>query len=387
MKKILLLFMTCALLPMTAGAQELDGTFTVSDLEWDSSNNAYRFTIGVTSTTIYCACNMDITLPNGVAPFIENNAPKLAFPTPADPAFIMPYTEQTINYGGITLKIPSYSHNVSGSVTGNQLRIACSSNSNAEFTGTSGYLFYVYVTIDESTFSSSFSPKPIVKMSGMCLVKKDESQYVPADFSCRPFTTGIPTSRTLPVNINASNKIGTLILPFAVADLPSGLKAYSCDAIDSDNRLTLTPVSSIAACTPYIVYAENGYSGNLTGTATLTDDSNVDDVFTDGYLTGVLTITTVNTGYILQNKEQGAGPMFYDAEGVNFNLPAGRCYLTPTTPSGVKSFAFNFDTPTEISETVNCQLSPINYFDLSGRKVSSPARGIYIQGTRKVVVK
>ena len=37
MKKILLLFMMCAMLPLTAGAQgtPTDDTFTVSDLEWD----------------------------------------------------------------------------------------------------------------------------------------------------------------------------------------------------------------------------------------------------------------------------------------------------------------------------------------------------------------
>jgi len=214
-------------------------------------------------------------------------------------------------------------------------------------------------------------------------------KYVPADFACRPFTTGIPTGRTLPVNVSAANKIGTLILPFD-AELPTGLKAYSCDAAEGD-LLTLTEASSIEACTPYIVYAENGYSGNLTGTATLTDDANVTDIFADGYLTGVLTGTTVSTGYILQN--QGSGPLFYDAEGVTFSLPAGRCYLTPTASGNVKAFTFNFGDTDGIEEFQGTPLPNRGgaggeaLFDLSGRKVESPARGIYIQGTRKVVVK
>lgn len=384
MKKILLLLFMSALMPMAAGAQTpTDDTFTVSDLIWDESNQAYKFAIGIKGTQIYCACNMDITLPNGVSPVLDNNQPKLLFPTPAEPTFIMPYTEQTISYGGMTFKIPSYSHTVSGSVAGNQLRIACSSNSNAEFTGTSGNLFYVFVTIDESAFTSSFSPKPIMKLSGLNLTTKAAVKYVPADFACRPFTTGIPTDRTLPVNISASNKIGTLILPFD-AELPAGLKAYTCNAAEGD-LLTLTPAESIAACTPYIVYAENGYSGTLTGTATLPDESNVTDVFADGYLTGVLSGTTVNSGYILQN--QGSGPLFYDAEGVTFSLPAGRCYLTPTA-SGVKAFTFNFDDTTGIEDQiVNCKSSNCQLYDLSGRKIEAPARGIYIQGTRKVVVK
>ena len=65
MKKILLLLFMSALMPMAAGAQTpTDDTFTVSDLIWDESNQAYKFAIGITGTTIYCACNMDITLPN-----------------------------------------------------------------------------------------------------------------------------------------------------------------------------------------------------------------------------------------------------------------------------------------------------------------------------------
>ena len=281
-------------------------------------------------------------------------------------------------------KKKTFKHTVSCNLLeGNRLRVSCMAQDNSDFKATSGTLFMVYVTVNTSAFTSSFSPKPIVKLSGLNLTTSAAVKYVPADFACRPFTTGIPTARTLPVNVSAGNKVGTLILPFD-ADLPNGLRAYTCNALDGD-LLTLTPASSIEACKPYIVYAENGYSGNLSGTATLTDDDNVTDVFADGYLTGVLSATTVNTGYILQN--QGSGPMFYDAEGVTFSLPAGRCYLTPP-PSDVKAFAFNFDDAVGIDATssiVNHQSSIL--FDLSGRKVFSPSRGIYIQGTRKVVVK
>ena len=175
--------------------------------------------------------------------------------------------------------------------------------------------------------------------------------------------------------------MGTLILPFD-AELPSGLKAYSCDATEGD-LLTLTPAESLEACTPYIVYAENGYSGNLSGTAKLPDASNVTDVFTDGLLTGLLTSGVVNTGFILQNK--GEGPIFYDAEGVNFSLPAGRCYLTSSAGS-VKAFQFAFDDADGI-EMVNGKSVNGKLFDLSGRKIERPSRGIYIQGTRKVVIK
>ena len=371
MKKILLLFMMCALLPRVAEAQTpTDDTFIVSDLTWNQARNCYVFTVSLEGSRIYTACNLDIFLPNGIE--VLSSGGKYRVMIASDNIFVYDDWEST------------YSHNVSASMPNTQqLRVACSSNTNTEFTATSGKLFDVYVNIDESAFNTSFSPKPIVKLSGLNLTTKAAVKYVPADFSCRPFTTGIPTSRTLPVNVSAANKIGTLIVPFDT-DLPSGLKAYSCNSVSGD-QLVLTEANSIEACKPYIVYAPSGYSGNLSGTAVLSDASNVTDIFTDGYLTGVLTGTTVNTGYILQN--QGDGPLFYDAEGITFSLPAGRCYLTPSG-SSVKAFNFSFDYATGImDEIVKRESEDGAIYDLSGRRVSNPTNGINIKGTRKVVVK
>ena len=372
MKKILLLFMMCALLSRVVGAQgtPTDDTFTISDLTWDGDMGGYYFIVSLDGSRIYTAYNLDIFLPNGIDVMHEGDDYYVARMDNTD--F---YTKP---------KFGDWSHTVSAIMpTAHQLRVACISGNNTEFKVTSGELFYVYVSIDAEYFASCFSPKPIVRLSGMNLTTKTEVKYVPADFSCRPFTTGIPTARTIPVNVLASNKIGTLIVPFD-AELPSGLKAYSCDGVSGD-LLVLTEAASIEACTPYIVYAESGYSGNLSGTAELSDDSNVTDIFTDGYLTGVLTNTTVNTGYILQN--QGDGPKFYDAEGVTFSLPAGRCYLTPPA-SPVKAFLFDFDDVTGIKdEIVKRESENSVIYDLSGRRVSNPTNGIYIKGMRKVVVK
>lgn len=385
MKKILLLFMMCALLPKTAGAQTpTDDTFTVSDLATNPSGT--YFDVGVDGSRLYSAYNLDLFLPTGISVALDvNTKPKVQMLKTAAavyPATVTPvWDDELEDYKDVT----TYSHSLSCSQpTTNQLRVACHSNINEDFTKNSGKLFRVYVSIDNDALTSSFSPKPIVKLSGLNLTTSAAVKYVPADFACRPFTTGIPTSRTLPVNVSSSNKVGTLIVPFD-ADLPSGMKAYTCNSLDGD-LLTLTPAASFEACTPYIVYAENGYSGNLSGTAELSDANNVTDIFADGYLTGVLSATTVNTGYILQN--QGSSPMFYDAEGVTFSLPAGRCYLTPADAGDVKAFAFNFDDADGIKDQiVNRKLSDCTLFDLSGRKVFSPTRGIYIQGTRKVVVK
>lgn len=378
MKKILLLVMTCLLLPRVAGAQTATtDKFTVSDLEWDDDNNCYVFTVSLDGSRIYTAYNLDIFLPNGISVKYDDG-----------PIYWVDIAPNKSLYT-INSRTGANSHSVSASMPdAHQLRVSCISNTSTEFKATSGELFYVYVTVDADHFTSCFSPKPIVKLAGMNLTTKAEEKYVPADYACRPFATGIPMERTLPVNVSATNKVGTLILPFDAA-LPQGLKAYTCDAAEGD-QLTLTAATSIEACKPYIVYAENGYTGSLSGTATMPDATNVTDVFANGFLTGVLTNTVVNTGYILQNQGNEGDPKFYDAEGVEFSLPAGRCFLTPSAASSARAFRFDFGQATGIDAFSRETITDNRFFDLSGRLISNPnnlQHGMYINGTRKVVIK
>ena len=379
MKKPILIFYLLTLIglsfPTSMGAQTpTTDNIVLSDLAWDNDLEFYFFDVSLEGSRIYTAYNMDIFLPDGISTDKD-----YVLMTEEGSEGIYPCTYNKIK------KEYTYTHGVSASMPStNQLRIACTSDINEEFTETSGTLFRVYVELDETKFT--FSPKPIVTVSGIGLVVKEGAQkYVPADFSCRPFSTGIPASRTLPLNINAANKIGTLILPFD-ADLPEGVKAYTCDAADEGTKtLTLTAASSFKACTPYIVYAPSGYSGNISGTVDLSATYPDEDIYAEGYLTGVLSPTVVNTGYIMQN--QGDGPMFYDADGSNFSLPAGRCYLTPPTALLSKAFGFSFEEVNAIGAVID--KSPISneLYDLSGRRVVQPTKGIYIQDRKKVFIK
>lgn len=352
----------------------------LSDLEWDADAEAYVFAVSLEGSRIYTAYNMDIFLPDGIDVLYDGEGDeKEYYVIFSEDEDFYPFTKK--------LGKKTFKHQVSAQMPHpHQLRIACLSQEHAEFTATEGVLFYVYVSVDVSKFATSFSPKPIVTVSGVALTQKENAQqWDPEPYKCRPFSVGIPAERTLPVNVSSTNKVGTLILPFDAA-LPERLLAYTCSAADETTQtLTLTPAESLTACTPYLIYAENGYSGTLSGTVDMDADYPLDDIYPDGYFTGVLTATVVNTGYIMQN--QGSGPMFYKADGHNFNLPAGRCYLTPTDASGVKSFAFNFDsTPTSIDTLPSSGedgKGPL--YTLDGRRVTQPVRGLYIQNHRKVL--
>lgn len=378
MRKALHLFSLLVLLmPVALCAQTATDKIVLSDLQTDKYG--IYFTVGIEGSNIYTALNMDITMPEGISVAYYKGNPDVSLYKSSNT--ILPYDEDRDG-------TKTWFHSVDCSydvVAPRMLRVACYSTKLAEFTATSGNLIVIYVNVDNEALEASFCPKPIVKVSGIKFVTKDEQSYVPADFTCRPFASGLATERTLPLNINATNQVGTLILPFSAA-LPQGVKAYTCDALDEEaSELVLTPAASLQACTPYIVYAQNGYTGEISGTVDMTADYPTTDVYTGGYLTGVLTATVVNEGYIMQN--QGNGPMFYNAEGSSFSLHAGRCYLTPTGAAASKAYALRIGDETSIvPSTLNPQPSTTIY-DLTGRRVESPTRGIYIYNGKKLVVK
>lgn len=378
MRKALHLFSLLVLLmPAAVCAQTATDKIVLSDLQTDEWGS--YFIVGLENgSSIYTAFNMDITMPEGVSVADYEGSPDVAIYDSEDSLF--PFTKD--KKGNKTWK-----HEIASTyevVAPRMLRIACYSSEMAEFTATSGEMLIIYVDVDNEALSTSFCPKPIVTVSGIKLMTKNEQSYVPADFTCRPFASGIATERTLPLNINATNQVGTLILPFSAA-LPQGVKAYTCDALNEEaSELVLTPAASLQACTPYIVYAQNGYTGEISGTVDMTADYPATDVYTGGYLTGVLAATVVNDGYIMQN--QGDGPMFYNAEGSSFSLHAGRCYLTPTGAAASKAYALRIGDETSIApSTLNPQPSTTIY-DLTGRRVVTPTRGIYIYKGKKMIV-
>lgn len=380
MKKPILLFSLLSLMVWSFGihanAQEATtDRLVLSDLTSMGSPNLYYFDISLVGSRIYTAYNMDIILPEGIDIAMSGSNYLVSMVKPS----LYPYTEDFFT------SEKTYTHTVSVSMPNeHQLRIACSSSTNAEFTAISGTLFRVAVILDDSKFT--FSPKPIVKVTGINLTQKEGAKkYVPADFSCRPFSTGIPAERTLPINISDANKVGTLILPFDAA-LPAGVQAYRYDAVDQvEKTLNLVVTNSFEACTPYIVYAENGYSGNISGIVDLDASYPDEDVFTDEGLTGVLTTTVVNTGYIMQN--QGDGPMFYSAVGQNFTLPAGRCYMT-TPSSKIKAFMIHFDDESNGVVAVKEDLSSNTWYTLQGVKLDNrpTEKGIYLKGNKKILI-
>ena len=111
---------------------------------------------------------------------------------------------------------------------------------------------------------------------------------------------------------------GTLILPFN-AELPSGMKVYSCSEVDANGVLILTEESSIRRNIPYIVNATPGEYSFVGPEAIDADKSS----FQEGILVGaVANDVSLNKGtdYILQ--EQNGKVAFYQYTGTKSDNPS-----------------------------------------------------------------
>ena len=172
---------------------------------------------------------------------------------------------------------------------------------------------------------------------------------------------------------------GTTFLPFAVAALPTDVKAYTCAAVDV-NTLTLVEVDALEANKPYII--EGSWNEILKGDAQGTELTHKEGLLTGTYAQ----IAAPNGSYILQNQNDKVGFYLVNTEKAQPNVPANRAYLTVGGDSSVKAFFLN-DTATGINGVMN-EIAAGKIYDLGGRKVSKMQKGqTYIVGDKKVTIK
>jgi len=171
------------------------------------------------------------------------------------------------------------------------------------------------------------------------------------------------------------------------------MKAYIVTSDGSETNYT--EVTSAPANTGLLLKGTKGEATNFTAYVIGNSDTDV----TDNKLVGVTTATQIEataggkTNFVLQNQE-AYGVGFYKVTGEGFNVRANSAYLSVELSSGSEARSF-FALPEDGSETTginsidNGQLTIDNeaVYDLQGRKVQNPKRGLYIMNGKKVMVK
>ena len=217
----------------------------------------------------------------------------------------------------------------------------------------------------------------------------DEDANVPPYFNGQ---ADITLKRTLKAGMH-----NTIVLP---CDLPkwkaryyfgSDVKMEKITAYEGGVLLT-EEINEAPANTPFLlipseVHADNTY---LLDNVSVREGGLTDAEFTNGKLVGSYAAATVvsksedadKTNYVISNDR------FYFIDSTPATMKGTRAYLVLNNPaSGVKSIVTFDGVADGIESPAADELNGSDIYDLSGRRVSNPARGIYIMNGKKVVVR
>ena len=190
-------------------------------------------------------------------------------------------------------------------------------------------------------------------------------------------------------------------VPVTVSDAGFATYVPTCDLNFSDTEIkaykvkvstkevaTLTQVNNVPAGTPVLLYKDGGATEDIpvmTGAAAVTEN----DLVAGPYDNLPTTDGEGNTNMILNNVDGKIG--FYFAAGQD--VAANRAYLHIAStlapdPVGTAPMMLVFADDLTGIKTVKSEGLTVNgYYDLQGRRVAQPTKGLYIVNGRKVVIK
>ena len=196
----------------------------------------------------------------------------------------------------------------------------------------------------------------------------------------------------LPITIAAIG-YGTLYTPVALS-LPEGVAAYAGTLNDAQDELTLTEVEAIPANTGVVLYRAEG-----------SEETNHEFEITTGvaaveshFVGSVATTAKSGNPFTLQTHDYDSDGI---KEGVAFKMYTGtnpingfKAYLNLTTESTAEAravrirFAGEDDNEGDLEtgiESVAGGQQPAAIYDLQGRRVMNPTKGMYIIDGKKVI--
>src|SRR5574344_106148 len=178
--------------------------------------------------------------------------------------------------------------------------------------------------------------------------------------------------------------------------VPEGVTAYKASISSDKKHIVLTEETSTDADGNKVVPANRGVVIRTTSPttlydfletkATVTSSDNTDNVLVG--LTATPTTLTANN-YLTLGYETTSRKLGFWIHTIANNIASGSAYIPLTSfPAGAKGLSFDYsdNTPDGISSatTDNAQDSKY-YYDLQGRIVKNPTKGIYIHNGKKVI--
>ena len=203
------------------------------------------------------------------------------------------------------------------------------------------------------------------------------------------------TIKSINISDPTSYKVGiqniewaSLYLPFNAA-IPDGVTAYYAKTVNSTTVSLKKIENGIPANQGVVVKGSEGIY-EFVSTSTV-------DEITSNLFDGVTSDKAFDDSeiYVLAGSDnEKAKPIFklYDSgSSSGVTLSAYKSYLLASNVSGLArtlQFGFDDDETTGISDVrINTENGTTQYYDLSGRRVTQPTKGLYIVNGKKVIIK
>ncbi len=163
------------------------------------------------------------------------------------------------------------------------------------------------------------------------------------------------------------------------------IEAYKASVDEMNSVVNLTRTYQVAEGEGVLIHAKDGGAATEEVNIIAPIEKDANNAFVGTLEDMTVTEENYGTVYFFGNGSKGLG--FYKAANGG-TLAAGKAYLLLDNASGAKSYsiAFGGDT-TGINEVVATAKADGTFYTLSGVRVEKPAKGLYIQNGKKVVIK
>jgi hypothetical protein len=193
------------------------------------------------------------------------------------------------------------------------------------------------------------------------------------------------TSIVLKRSISA-NKWSTIVLPFAmtaeqvtttfgndvkVAELKGG----------TAETLSFQTVTTMKANQPYAIKVGSAFSSAAVSGVTIVEGEPIQTVGNWQF------VGTYAAGNIPQGSFFFSGNQLWEAEDDTNTIKGFRAWFTYNGANAARSLTFTVDETTGVADIDRETITNNRYYDLQGRKVVKPTKGLYIVNGKKVVVK
>lgn len=193
------------------------------------------------------------------------------------------------------------------------------------------------------------------------------------------FASIVEMRKSFELEVSAAEH-ATLFLDFDT-DIPEGVEVYTANGTEDDCLKMQQVTGVLPANTGVIAKAP-------AGTYTFTESDGTANAIDDNLLCGSVEDVSITPGedvkyYVFYMQDGVVGMLLSDGE---FKNNANKAYLALSTDTGIDCYYFDFGATTAIDAVVTEAGDNVCY-DLTGRCVENPTRGIYIANGKKVYVK